>query len=516
MHDQGKTLLHPADRLVLRAATRSDDSAVVAFLQWRKLVKLDDISFGAYKAMPLLIDLIKRYGLHDPDIERMKGVDRYFWTSNILQLRQLFSALDALAQAEIKAVLLKGAALFARDFQSARKRVAGDCDLLVEPGSIGRARAALEQRGFAPKGFVWMDFDTALPGSTTAGAPIALAGQHGELDLHWRPLPQIFDVKLTERIFSMAEEATLDVRRVRIPATAHHLFLAMARCEAWDKTECFSRVMEGYFLLTGGSTSLDWSEFEALVIQYGLALPAELYLSTLADECGLEIPLDLVARLASAKTRSGRRDWRIRNISPTSRTPWQERQLAKHDVSFGRANDAMSVPTLTEVFLRQWGTGHGTLLTALWRLAAARFEGSTTGQLHFLEGFSFPEANGRWTNSRWAFCAVPLTDAQRHGALLRLNGHVFRGTRLQSRVIVTGGSGVFRTSLSGDAMMPEIALKARPLARLGGDALILFWLPDAMSPAEAGESQDSRLLGLFLRRDWRGSVPSSQDVAPQR
>ena len=48
----------------------------------------------------------------------------------------------------------------------------------------------------------------------------------------------------------------------------------------------------------------------------------------------------------------------------------------------------------------------------------------------------------------------------------------------------------------------EVQVQVKPIASLGGDGLLLLWLPDAPSPSEAG-STDKRQLGLFLRYGWR-------------
>ena len=113
------------------------------------------------------------------------------------------------------------------------------------------------------------------------GIPIRKPGLHGEIDLHWRPLPNIFDVALTQRIISAAERATLQGRRVLIPTPAHHLFLALARCAPSDSTESFLRLLEGYFLMACGGDSIDWRELLHLVDYYGLQSIAHSYLSTI-------------------------------------------------------------------------------------------------------------------------------------------------------------------------------------------------------------------------------------------
>ena len=191
-------LLGETDQLIFRAATGRGERALDAFRTWRASLVMDELPPTALSAMPLLLALMKRHRIDDPQLGRMRGMVRHIWVSNTLQLEHLFEALDAVAMAEQTSVLLKGAALYARDSTSATKRRSGDYDILIEPASIGTVARALATAGFSPKDQTWADFDANLVESGTGAHPHSQTGTwHGEIDLHWRPLPNIFDVALT-------------------------------------------------------------------------------------------------------------------------------------------------------------------------------------------------------------------------------------------------------------------------------------------------------------------------------
>src|SRR5262249_40235381 len=143
------SLLDEAHRVVLSAATGREEDAIAAYKAWRAATPLDDIDHSTYRIMPLLIDLVRRSGIDDPDIARMKGVARHIWTSNLLRLRLLFVALDTLEAAGIRPMLLKGAALLARHPAIAGKRTFADFDILVPPNTIVEATRALRTAGFS-------------------------------------------------------------------------------------------------------------------------------------------------------------------------------------------------------------------------------------------------------------------------------------------------------------------------------------------------------------------------------
>lgn len=491
-------LADPALRALLRAATRQDEAAVGAFHAWRRGTALNDIGSSAFLVLPSLVALLERHGIADPDLARMRGVGRHVWAANALRLKHLLAALDALGDAGIRPVLLKSAALFARAPAASRRRLPTDHDILVEPARIHDAAAALRKAGFRPKGFTWDDLAGQLLSSVTPGMPIALPGAGDEIDLHWRPLPAITDAGLADGLFAAAEPMTYHGRAVLVPSAAHHLFMALARCEPWDDAECFRRLLEGALLLESPGLRMDWSALEALIRRQGAQAAAAAYLGTLAEDCGRDVPRDLIARLRAGIAGADAAAWRLRHLPPGARSPLAERRILR--AAARHAPGEIAAPGLPETLIRQYGQGR-CAVAAAWALARRRIGGPSTGAPRFLEGFSFPEAEGRWTETRWALLALPMTPAD--DGMLTLAGHAFGGQRNDARVLLCAGAGATLHRIPADRET-VLRIAARPIPRLGGDALVLLHLPDAVSPEAAGQSRDQRLLGFFVRRAWRG------------
>lgn len=498
-------LLNETDQLIFRAATGSGRRALDAFSIWRAGLVMDRITPSALSAMPLLLDLIKLQGVDDPELGKMRGMGRHIWVSNTLQLEHLFEALDAVAAAGQTAVLMKGAALYARDSTSAIKRRSNDYDILIDPAAIGPAITALAKAGFAPKDLTWDDFDASLFENDNAGLPIVKDGLHGEIDLHWRPLPNIFDVALTRRIVSAAETVSLKGRNVLVPTPAHHLFLALARCAPSDSMESFLRLLEGYFLMSIDGIAIDWDELTNLVCYYGLQAVALSYLSVIAFESELPVPSEVLKYLEAGQTHSSRREWALRRIPPTELSPVENRFLMKRDVEFHRARAGLSFPGCFETLLSyglRVAAAHR-LLGVMWHLARRRLRSKPTGKPQFLYGFSYPEIEGRWTSARYAAVALPLTEAQKQGQPVRLKARLFCPKGRRVSLVATAGHGTVKRETSHAEEPLGLDIRCKSLSSLGGDALLMLWLPDAISPLAAGESADPRMLGFYLYRDWQ-------------
>lgn len=500
-HGQRATLLNDNSALVLRALALPGPEAVKAFHRWRATVKLDDAGPAASRVLPLFVDLVQNHGIDDPDLRRMQGVGRHIWTQNTLNVRLLLSGLDALAADGIRPMLLKGIALCVRAPDFMRKRASTDSDILVPPERLEQAAAALARRGFEPKGFRWEDFSAPLIDSDTSGASLRQPGQRSHLDLHWRPLTPITDAALGEAFFARAEAHTLHGRPVLLPAVTDQLFMALARCEPWDIEESLTRLVEAHLLLSTGAGEVDWPGLAALICTYRLEALAHAFLGDLEEHAGILLPAGYLAKLEAAVTPERREELQLRAVRPELRTETQSWRLRRMDVASGRDAGRTALPPLAEVQLRGLGLNAATG-RPLWRSLRRRVRPGPIEEVQFLEGFSYPEAEGRWTNGRWSVLAVPLTPAQQAGEPVRLNVDAFGLGTARLRIGATGGRETLSHVQAPADPKLRLELRVKPLPELGGGGLILLWHPDARSPSSVGGTGDERRLGLFVRHSW--------------
>jgi hypothetical protein len=122
-----------------------------------------------------------------------------------------------------------------------------------------------------------------------------------------------------------------------------------------------------------------------------------------------------------------------------------------------------------------------------------QFQFGTSGQDNGLlvEGWSFPEQRGIWTEGHRARVVVP-TQGARH---IRIFAEAYRKARV--RVLVNGDQRF--TGTARDARRFETDLDPKP------ETEIVFEFDEAYSPHELGESDDRRVLGIFLR--WMEVTP---------
>lgn len=126
--------LTPDDQRLVRFLTASDrDEAKRAWSDWKRHHPLDRATFREMLVMPAAGARLVDLGLDDADLGRMQGLARYFWLWTQRTTRASVAAARALEQRS-RVVALKGLALHASGWVSARERPMVDGDLLVSRG----------------------------------------------------------------------------------------------------------------------------------------------------------------------------------------------------------------------------------------------------------------------------------------------------------------------------------------------------------------------------------------------
>lgn len=119
-----------------------------------------------------------------------------------------------------------------------------------------------------------------------------------------------------------------------------------------------------------------------------------------------------------------------------------------------------------------------------------------------LEGFSHPEAFGRWTDGKFAsFTCVYPKDIEGKLHSIRLSFATSFSPRGTTQVAKVTVNGAHTTNFVIGSGPKEILLPLHDsLLKSGDDLKIEFEIPGAISPKELGFSEDSRKLGLGLAK----------------
>ncbi len=84
------------DQQLLRVALLDDDRAAAAWHELRPQLDLDTIDWDQHRLMPLVERGLRRSGVDDPDLGRLRGIHRQSWSRNQLLLRRTAPALARL------------------------------------------------------------------------------------------------------------------------------------------------------------------------------------------------------------------------------------------------------------------------------------------------------------------------------------------------------------------------------------------------------------------------------------
>ena len=519
-------LLDHRHTMLLRAAVGEGNSAVDAYRMWRASETLDETDDTVYRILPLLLAAGERAGLPDLDGPRLRGAIKHIWLSNMLRIQDLMEAKSALDAAGIDSLLIKGGALFARNEQFAALRAAGDYDLQVRRSKARDAIRVLEQASFRCLGmrldlFSDADFDRDIHAvamtKSNAGAAI---------DLHWRPLPRLFDEALVEEQFAHAETARFFGQKVRIPALADHLFLAVVRPEPWDNKETLLRAIEITQVLRNCGGVLDWSRFEGLVARYGMGWISAPLLSLVRDEAGAPMPAGLVERVWHRALPGKTVELSLRRTPPRQQGKWSQFLLAlfdslrtqlPQDRSWRRL---IAHPTMLIRFLAaanpQFPYLKRVTLKRLWVRRTTNDVVPGDAGLAFVQGFSVPEKDGRWTDAEFAVIEAAVVLPKQATSRMELSIVPFlpAGAKQFEFDIYAGVAAPKRYKLTANDPMPFLLqVDTRVVGNASPKVVIAFRLLNLVRPTEIGHSEDARLLGLFIRSVTSNVGLKAEDAA---
>lgn len=291
--------------LLLSAALLPDpDAAGAALRTWLAENDLDDADFSEHR---LLSAVATRLGarLDDlPDYRRLVGIQRLNWTKSRMAVRENQGALDILALAGIKIVLLKGAARVALDPEEQKSRTSYDLDILVADADFAEAAERLLDAGWqSARGESASGLIARLP---SLRARNLKKGRFGDLDLHrhgYRPRHS----SPTDDAALMSEAAPVDYYGigVNVPRAEERLAMAMAH-GGLDGASHSDWLVDCAQILTG--SDLDWDAFRGIIARRNLSEAARIAIGYLRDGVGMDLGAGPATTLIGAGA-SGPRHW---------------------------------------------------------------------------------------------------------------------------------------------------------------------------------------------------------------
>lgn len=524
-----------AQELLLRAALVEDERALEAWSTVRPLIDVASLDGATQALLPKLRKNLLALGVQDELLGLFKGVHRYSWARNQTLLAPMMPIVEALEQAGIATLLMKGAAFVADGRLDAGMRPMNDVDVLVPSAKLAAAIEVLLAGGLEPVGGVppWYVADYAPRFVPSHGFRDALDRQ---LDLHWHVLHASCQADADEAFWAAAQPIDLLGVRTRALCPTDELLLVILHGLRWNALPTYRWVVDAALLCGGEIGEIDYGRLveQARLRRVTRALGAGLeYLRRVLD---MAIPDSALQALAAVRSsRLERLELRAQMTQPRRRTAlqWQvlyHQQHARREIALGSKG---TLAAHLKVARTRLGIERpGDLRKALTggrpgpgrpdsEMAAAIGGGEPTQRppvrlgetLDFADtdlvraytahGMWRAEGEGSWIAGSQARLLAELVEPPSGSLLLEISADGFlpEGVERQRLGVAVNGTHLAELTLRTGASLREesVVLPAETLARAGGLDIVLS-TPDAVSQARLGIGDDDRPIGLYLRR----------------
>jgi hypothetical protein len=317
------------DEQLLAVALLDDPRAAAAWARIRPDLDLDAVDWDQHQLLPLVARGLRRSGVQDPDLPRLKGIHRLTWSRNQLLLNRTAPAIGALERAGIPTLVLKGAALALHDYDDLGLRPMADVDLLVPYGQVPDAIGVLDAMGYQGQRV------TVAHQRDHHGRPSEEPGG-GRIDLHWqlntalgRPGPP---QRWCDEFWAASVELEVAGQATRRLDPADQLLHVCVHGAGWDSGARLRWVADATTIVARAGPRLDWDRLVDQAVDRRVVLALRETLGYVAETFEVAVPDGVLRRLASVPTT--RRDALVHHLL-TRRRP-QPGRLGGLPITLGR------------------------------------------------------------------------------------------------------------------------------------------------------------------------------------
>jgi hypothetical protein len=466
-------------------------------------------------------------GVDDELLGLFKGVHRYVWAQNQLLLNRMKTFLEALEEAGIPTLVLKGAGIVAGSRLDSGMRPMKDLDVLVPTHQTKAAVDVLVRRGLVPvSGMpVWFVTEYAPTFECGWGFETTEHGRSLRLDLHWHASYVSRQPDADDDFWDAARVVDLRGVHTRALAPADELLVAIVHGLHWDPLPTYRWVVDAALLARGESGPVDFDRLVEQARRRRVAAMVTAGLDYLRREFAAPIPLGTI----SALRRSLPGPLERLELRALRRAPWEltalDRAVLRHQDSARRLSPLGRRRVLPHrsswaavAERRRPGPGRppstytapigtGTMEPDVQPVAIGEtieFSDSERVRRHFLYGAWFPEAGGCPLAGRESRLVLPLLRPADSALILAMSADaVFvpdRGSRQRLEVLVNGLSVAQfsfvagRPGLLGEGIVvPRAAVARKDLLEL------TLRMPDATPGPLSPEAWEERERSILLR-----------------
>jgi hypothetical protein len=276
--------------LLLRAALLAGEDAVEAWRNLRPRLDVDRANRASRRLFPLLDANLRRHGIDDPVMVELAKVREQTASRN----RALFDAarglLQALEDARIDTLVLKGGAVAARLYRDLSLRPMADIDVLVPTGQAQSALDVLQRADWSPgiaitPAFIRMQHATDV---------FAESGSV-KCDLHWHVYWECCQPTADDDLWASSLPLDFSGMATRTLAPADALLHLCVHGSRRVRHPQLLWVADALLLLR--ESAVDWRRLMAQAIQRRFVLRAGAMLAYLRRAFGAPVPDDVLRRL---------------------------------------------------------------------------------------------------------------------------------------------------------------------------------------------------------------------------
>jgi hypothetical protein len=287
------------DEQLLAVALFDDERAAQVWADLRPGLDLEVVDWDQHRLLPLVERGLRRAGVADVDLPRLKGIHRQTWSRNQLLLNRTAPALAALAAAGIPTLVLKGGALGLRYYDDLGLRPMADLDVLVPFDQALDAVAVLDALGYEGEA---IDRAHQLDHH---GRPAEQPGG-GQIDLHWQLNMALGQAGPPARWCDdfWAEALDLEVagQPTRMLSPADLLLHVCVHGAGWDSGARLRWVTDAAAIVARAGTALDWDRLVDQAVRRRVVLPLRDTLGYLVDPFEVAVPGPVLRRLRATPT----------------------------------------------------------------------------------------------------------------------------------------------------------------------------------------------------------------------
>jgi Uncharacterised nucleotidyltransferase len=278
--------------LLLIAALGEREAAANA---WRTWTQRRDIEKASWPEVRLLAAVARRMAEIDPESKltpRLQGIRRFVWTQTQMCLGKTLELAKALNKAQLRFMLLKGAARIAADPAASAERLIRDLDLLIYPDDWTSAVDAAMREGW--------QIDNENPAAARAKSyaehhAVCFIKADAQVDLHRHALYICRNNGDDERFWQRKAPVQWRGIETYIPSATDELLIALNHGFMFSPEPIADWALDAAALIRSGK--VDWKVLAEETARRELDVQVAAGLNLLIERIGLDVPPEVITSL---------------------------------------------------------------------------------------------------------------------------------------------------------------------------------------------------------------------------